>query len=170
RRHTRFSRDWSSDVCSSDLMGLKLLFDYQSNKIFADHEFDAVQLADLIQYAMWSSEPVPFDPMEKTLHQIYTVTQVSDFRKDFQMIHEYPLEGKPPMMTHIFENSLKERIIAAKGAPEAILAVCNLSDSEKNRLRQEISNFGKQGYRVLGVAKSDYMESTFPEKQQDLPF
>src|SRR5690606_39895196 len=22
RRHTRFSRDWSSDVCSSDLMGL----------------------------------------------------------------------------------------------------------------------------------------------------
>lgn len=151
-------------------MGLKLLFDYQSNKIFADHEFDAVQLADLIQYAMWSSEPVPFDPMEKTLHQIYTDTQVSDFRKDFQMIHEYPLEGKPPMMTHIFENSLKERIIAAKGAPEAILAVCNLSDSEKNRLRQEISNFGKQGYRVLGVAKSDYMESTFPENQQDLPF
>lgn len=151
-------------------MQLKLLFDYQSNRIFADHEFDAVQLADLIQYAMWSSEPVPFDPMEKTLHQIYTDTQGSDFRKDFQMIHEYPLQGKPPMMTHIFENALKERIIAAKGAPEAILAVCNLSEQQKNRLRQEISYFGKQGYRVLGVAKSDYRESTFPENQQDLPF
>src|SRR5690606_24347150 len=25
RRHTRFSRDWSSDVCSSDLMGTTLL-------------------------------------------------------------------------------------------------------------------------------------------------
>src|SRR5690606_41937293 len=24
RRHTRFSRDWSSDVCSSDLVGLTL--------------------------------------------------------------------------------------------------------------------------------------------------
>src|SRR5690606_40881875 len=24
RRHTRFSRDWSSDVCSSDLFGLPL--------------------------------------------------------------------------------------------------------------------------------------------------
>lgn len=151
-------------------MELKLLFDYRTNRIFADHEFDAVQLADLIQYAMWSSEPVPFDPMEKTLHQIYTDTQGSDFRKDFQMIHEYPLQGKPPMMTHIFENSLKERIIAAKGAPEAILAVCNLSEQQKNRLRQEISYFGKQGYRVLGVAKSDYRESTFPENQQDLPF
>src|SRR5690606_39605451 len=28
RRHTRFSRDWSSDVCSSDLKGLKLDFNY----------------------------------------------------------------------------------------------------------------------------------------------
>src|SRR5690606_40152082 len=27
RRHTRFSRDWSSDVCSSDL-GSSLVFDY----------------------------------------------------------------------------------------------------------------------------------------------
>src|SRR5690606_39429214 len=26
RRHTRFSRDWSSDVCSSDLIGSALLF------------------------------------------------------------------------------------------------------------------------------------------------
>src|SRR5690606_3201234 len=78
-------------------MELKLLFDYQTNRIFEEHEFDAAQLGNLIQYAMWSSEPVPFDPMEKTLHQIYTDTQVSDFRKDFQMIHEYPLEGKPPM-------------------------------------------------------------------------
>src|SRR5690606_40294017 len=25
RRHTRFSRDWSSDVCSSDLAGVALL-------------------------------------------------------------------------------------------------------------------------------------------------
>src|SRR6266700_4562228 len=26
RRHTRFSRDWSSDVCSSDLLGGVLIF------------------------------------------------------------------------------------------------------------------------------------------------
>src|SRR5690606_39810623 len=26
RRHTRFSRDWSSDVCSSDLCGVKARF------------------------------------------------------------------------------------------------------------------------------------------------
>ena len=119
---------------------------------------------------MWSSEPVPFDPMEKTLHQVYEQTQADDQRKNFQMIHEYPLEGKPPMMTHLFENDQGERIIAAKGAPEAILAVSNLSEGEKEKMRQHISDFGKQGYRVLGVAKSNFEENDFPEKQRDFNF
>lgn len=151
-------------------MRLKLLFDYKSNKVFEDTQFNTPELSELIRFAMWSSEPIPFDPMEKTLHQIYEQTQSYDERKNFQMIHEYPLEGTPPMMTHLFENSLGERVIATKGAPEAILAVSNLSESEKDELRQHIINFGTQGYRVLGVAKSNFEGNHFPEKQQDFSF
>src|SRR5690554_3352080 len=151
-------------------MHLKALFDYKSNKVFDEADFNAPELSELIAFAMWSSEPVPFDPMEKTLHQVYEQTQADDQRKNFQMIHEYPLEGKPPMMTHLFENDQGERIIAAKGAPEAILAVSNLSDGEKEKMRQHISDFGKQGYRVLGVAKSNFEENDFPEKQRDFNF
>lgn len=151
-------------------MHLKSLFDYKTNKVFDDNQFHTSELSELIRFAMWSSEPVPFDPMEKTLHQIYEQTQSSDQRKDFQMIHEYPLAGKPPMMTHLFENGLGERIVATKGAPEAILAVSNLSESEKEKLRQQMSDFGKQGYRVLGVAKAHFEGSNFPEKQQDFLF
>ena len=151
-------------------MRLKALFDYKSNKVFDEADFNSPELSELIAFAMWSSEPVPFDPMEKTLHQVYEQTQADDQRKNFQMIHEYPLEGKPPMMTHLFENGLGERIIAAKGAPEAILAVSNLSEGEKEKMRQHISDFGKQGYRVLGVAKSNFEENDFPEKQQDFNF
>ena len=123
-------------------MHLKALFDYKSNNIFDEADFNSPELSELIAFAMWSSEPVPFDPMEKTLHQVYEQTQADDQRKNFQMIHEYPLEGKPPMMTHLFENGLGERIIAAKGAPEAILAVSNLSEGEKEKMRQHIADFG----------------------------
>ncbi len=151
-------------------MRLKALFDYKSNKVFDDHQFNVPELSELIRFAMWSSEPVPFDPMEKTLHQIYAQTQSNDQRKGFHMIHEYPLGGKPPMMTHLLENGEGERIIAAKGAPEAILAVSNLSETEKIKLRQHVSDFGKQGYRMLGVAKADFEGSAFPEKQQDFLF
>lgn len=151
-------------------MQLKALYDFKTNQVYDESNFDAPQLPELIQYAMWSSEPVPFDPMEKTIHQVYEQTQTVDQRKEYQMIHEYPLDGKPPMMTHLFDNAAGHRIIAAKGAPEAILEVSNLIESEKEKLRQHIQDFGKQGYRVLGVAKCDFKGNDFPEKQQDFQF
>ncbi|KIC64024.1 cation-translocating P-type ATPase [Chryseobacterium taiwanense] len=151
-------------------MQLKHVYDYHSDKVYEQQEFSTKELSQVIDYAMWSSEPVPFDPMEITLHKVYEQTQNSDKRKEYQMFHEYPLEGKPPMMTHLFENEQKDRIIAAKGAPEAILNVSQLSEEEKNKIRGEIKEFGEQGYRVLGVAKSNFEGNDFPVKQQDFTF
>jgi Ca2+-transporting ATPase len=151
-------------------MQLKALYDFKTNRAFEPSEFDSPELSELIQYAMWSSEPVPFDPMEKTIHRVYEQSQKLDQRPDFRMIHEYPLEGKPPMMTHLFEDASGNRIIAAKGAPEALLEVSKLSETEKKSLRTQIQDFGKQGYRILGVGKTHFEGSDFPEKQQDYPF
>ncbi|WP_185248311.1 cation-translocating P-type ATPase [Chryseobacterium bernardetii] len=151
-------------------MQLKHLYDYKSDTFYEQENFRMKELDELIDYAMWSSEPVPFDPMEITLHKVYEQTQDSDKRKDYQLFHEYPLEGKPPMMTHLFENEQKDRIIAAKGSPEAILNVSQLSEEEKNKVREIIKKFGEQGYRVLGVAKSHFEGNNFPVKQQDFTF
>ncbi|MCU7375722.1 HAD-IC family P-type ATPase [Paucibacter sp. O1-1] len=85
----------------------------------------------LLSTAMWASEPDPFDPMEIAIHQAYQRWSDKDDRPGFQMVYEYPLSGPPPMMTHAFENAAGTRIIAAKGAQEAILSVCRLSDEEK---------------------------------------
>lgn len=151
-------------------MKLKHLYDYRSDKIYEEPEFAITALHELIDYAMWSSEPVPFDPMEITLHKVYEQTRKHDQRKNYQLFHEYPLEGKPPMMTHLFENEQKNRIIAAKGAPEAIISVSSLSEEEKNKIRKLIKNFGEQGFRVLGVARSHFEGNDFPDKQQDFKF
>ncbi|AZA92946.1 Calcium-transporting ATPase lmo0841 [Chryseobacterium nakagawai] len=151
-------------------MQLKHLYDFRSDRIYEEAEFNTTALNDLIDYAMWSSEPVPFDPMEITLHKIYERNRKPDHRKDYQMFHEYPLEGKPPMMTHLFENEHKNRIIAAKGAPEAIISVSDLSEEEKTKIRKLIKNFGEQGFRVLGVARSHFEGNDFPDKQQDFKF
>ena len=155
---------------TENTMQLKHLYDYGADAIFEERYFDDPMLSTLITYAMWSSEPVPFDPMEKTLHRVYEKTQARDERTSYHLFHEYPLEGKPPMMTHFFENKDNERIIAAKGAPEAILAVSDLSEKEKEKVRALVRNLGKQGFRVLGVARSGFAGDAFPEKQQELPF
>lgn len=155
---------------TQNAMQLTELYDYQSDTTFLENEFHRYQLASLIEHAMWSSEPVPFDPMEKTIHKLYEQTQKADIRKEYNLFHEYPLEGKPPMMTHLFENAKKKRIIAAKGAPEAILAVVRLSDSEKNKIKNLVKKYGQQGYRVLGVAKTQFDGVDFPKRQQDFNF
>lgn len=151
-------------------MHLKLLFDYKANRIFDDDSFKDAALSELISFAMWSSEPLPFDPMEQALHQVYEQTQPKDMRPDHKLIREYPLEGNPPMMTHIFESASGERIGAAKGAPESILDVCRLSGDQKAILLQRMHDFGKMGYRVLGVAKCIGEDFGLPEKQRELQF
>lgn len=150
-------------------MKLNAIYDAKMCTVFDENQFNDVEISEIIQYAMWSSEPVPFDPMEKTLHRVYEQTQV-DERNQYQMFFEYPLSGKPPMMTHCFKNKDNQRIIAAKGAPEAILQVSNLSDQQKDHLRNVIRDFGTKGFRLLGVAKSTFNSNDFPKQQQDLPF
>lgn len=151
-------------------MQLKYLYDYATGAIFDEQGFQTGKPDELICYAMWSSEPAPFDPMEKTLHQAYEQAHQHDERTDYRMVHEYPLDGKPPMMTHLFEDSNKNRIIAAKGAPEAILAVSKLTDGVKEKITKQVVQFGKQGYRVLGVAKATFQGNDFPKRQQDFEF
>lgn len=81
---------------TENTMHLKHLYDHQTGTVLNEEEFGDSRLAKLISYAMWSSEPAPFNPMEKTLHKVYEQTQKNDERKEFHMFHEYPLEGKPP--------------------------------------------------------------------------
>ncbi|MDI1255484.1 MAG: cation-translocating P-type ATPase [Flavobacterium sp.] len=124
----------------------------------------------LITTAMWASEPIPFDPMEVALHEVYSKIIKTDERPNFKIVHEYPLSGKPPMMTHIFENNSGKRIIAAKGGAEALMAVATLTASEKKTILQAIKDLSVDGYRVLAVGESHSTTKNYPKIQQDFQF
>jgi len=130
----------------------------------------AVDEKALIRLAMWASEPIPFDPMEIALHQAYAEKTSKDERPAYHMIHEYPLGGKPPMMTHLFEDQQGNRIIAAKGAPEALIQVSNLTTQEKQEIEEVIVSFGKKGYRLLAVGEAFFTGNDFPQLQQEFKF
>jgi Ca2+-transporting ATPase len=82
-------------------------------------------------------------------------------------VHECPLSGKPPMMTHVFEDSKGKKIIATKGAPEAIIAVSHLSESEKKQVLIAIEKMANEGYRVLGVGFTEFSGTKYPKTQQE---
>ncbi len=125
---------------------------------------------ELLAISMWASEPIPFDGMEIALHEAYSKLDIDDERPRFKLIHEYPLDGKPPMMTHIFENQKGTRIIAAKGAPEAIIACSKLSKDEVQKINNAIESMSEEGFRVLGVGVSEFAGKTFPKTQQEFAF
>lgn len=151
-------------------MELHRIYVMQTNEVLKAGDWNSEAAHLLISTAMWASEPVPFDPMEKALHQVYQTISSVDDRPQFRFIHEYPLSGKPPMMTHIFENEAGKRIIAAKGAPEALIEHSSLTQEQKIIIHQQISDFAVEGFRVLGVGKAEFSGNDFPENQQDFEF
>lgn len=126
--------------------------------------------AILVEYAMWASETNPFDQMEKAIHTLYQKTSITDKRSEFTQVHEYPISGKPPMMTHIFKNEIGEIIIAAKGAPEAILKRSNLPFIELRHIEEQSLSYARQGCRVLGVGKGQWREKNWPISQEEFVF
>lgn len=130
----------------------------------------SIKEAELLSLSMWASEPIPFDAMEIALHEAYAKTGTKDERPNYKMVHEYPLSGKPPMMTHLFENKNGDRIIATKGAPEAIIACSKLSEKETDQILNAVQSMSEKGYRVLGVGVANFPGTDYPKTQQEFLF
>lgn len=151
-------------------MSLAQLYLLSSDKIVNPKEKLNNEELELLRISMWASEPIPFDGMEIALHDAYSKLETNDERPKFKMIHEYPLDGNPPMMTHVFENISGTRIIATKGAAEALMAISTLSDIEKQQISKAIESMAKEGFRVLGVGVAEFLGNEFPKRQQEFPF
>lgn len=151
-------------------MSLAKLFVLATNKTTGLEETLNTEEKNLIHLAMWASEPIPFDPMEVALHDAYLKTGDKDERPNYKLVHEYPLSGKPPMMTHIFEEQTGKRIIACKGAVEALLAITNLSEQEKQQIETVTNALAVEGYRILGVGETIFEGTNYPATQQEFKF
>ena len=155
---------------TENVMDLAKIYDFEADSVFETNQTLTETNKILLRTAMFASEPIPFDPMEVALHNAYISTTKSDERPHFKIIKEYPLGGTPPMMTHVFENKVGDIIIAAKGAPEAIMQVSGITDEEKTNIENAINSFSAEGYRVLGVAEAISKSKDFPQKQQEFKF
>ena len=130
--------------------------------------WDSAEARRVLEVAMWASEPVPFDPMERALHAAYARHTEVDRRPQAEMVHEYPLGGRPPMMTHVFALPDGTRVIACKGAPERVLRQSRLTDAERADLLARVQALAGEGLRVLGVAEAQPPGDTYPEDQEAL--
>ncbi len=122
-----------------------------------------------LEYAMWASEPEPFDAMEKAIHEAYERQAAEDLRPQFRLFREYPLGGQPPMMTHVFVHAESGDFrVAAKGAVERVLRVCKgVDEGTRASALEKTQRLAAQGYRILGVASAEWAGGPLPEEQDD---
>jgi magnesium-transporting ATPase (P-type) len=82
----------------------------------------------LLEFTILASQLDPFDPMEKAIKESGDdyLTETEHLHKDWSLVHEYPLSKELLSLSRVWKASEREDyIIAAKGAPEAIIDLCH---------------------------------------------
>ncbi|AUD04268.1 cation-translocating P-type ATPase [Spirosoma pollinicola] len=148
-------------------MTLAKLYDGNTMTELSLNQFLTSSARTVLSYARWASESEPFDSMERAIVVAYQRVFNAKDAILRPIIHEYPLGGTPPMMTHVYSLDTGPERVAGKGAVERIVRICHLSESDAARILLEANELAKQGYRVLGIAGSDWAGDTYPTDQDD---
>jgi len=128
---------------------------------------------EIIEYGILSSQVSPFDPMEKAITRIGEkyLGNTEHIHPDWLMEKEYPLSQEMLAMSRVFKSTgSMGKIIAAKGAPEAIFDLSHLDSSSKHMYNKAVGEMASSGLRVLGVAKAIIEPGNLPEIQHDYNF
>lgn len=104
-----------------------------------------------------------YDPMEKAM---LSFCESMDISKEHlfsgKLITEYAFTNELKMMGHVWYHD-DEIIVAAKGSPERILTICDLTDDERKQAEDKILELSKQGLRVIAVGVM------YPETEEAIP-
>ena len=128
----------------------------------------------LLEHAILASAPEPFDPMEAAFHtsgQTHLVQTAHLHGDNWRLVQSYALSPQLKAMSHVwqFDESL-DRVVSAKGAPEAVMDLCHLSEADRQAWSRTIDSMAAQGLRVLAVAQSHFEGNDWPETAHAFAF
>ncbi len=129
---------------------------------------------ELVEFGILASEKDPFDPMEKALHELgrQTLDGSEHLHDQWEIVHEYSLSPELLAMSHVWHGEDEpHHLVAAKGAPEAIIDLCHLPADEAASIADVAAGMADEGLRVLGVARARLAPGQrWPERQHDIEF
>jgi Ca2+-transporting ATPase len=122
----------------------------------------------LIDTAALASPETPIDPMEVALHDSRSAIEASlPPHADWTLAHVHGLRPDLLAMSNIWSvGDGRSYCVAAKGAPEAIAALCRLSPSDRDRMAEAVDAMASRGIRVLGVASATVSTTPDPAGSQ----
>lgn len=127
----------------------------------------------LLEYSILASKKDPFDPMEKAIQElgINLLYDTEHLHRNWTLEKEYPLSPKLLALSYAWNSEDPEKfVIGTKGAPEAIFDLCHFSKERTDHWEKVTEKYSLQGFRAIGVARSEIVNSSLPENQHDLEF
>jgi Ca2+-transporting ATPase len=127
----------------------------------------------LVEFAILASEQTPSDPMEKAFHRLgdHCLRGTEHLHRDWSLEHEYALTPALRAMSHAWKSIERDDyVVAAKGAPEAIVDLCHLDGATQQSILAEANRMARQGLRVLGVAQASFAGQHWPPSEHDFDF
>ena len=135
----------------------------------ADFQENVNKIISLLEVSFLASQKDSIDPMETAIGSCYE--KYSNKKKStLDFIKEYPLSKDLFATTRVIKQSQENYFVCCKGAPETVLSLCKLDNSEQIKLLNTVQELAEKGQRILGVAKSNWHNSSFPESQKDYEF
>ncbi len=105
----------------------------------------------LIEMMGLACETDAYDPMEKAMLACCEESGVTRGHLfGGELITEYAFTNEMKMMGHVWRHE-GEILIAAKGSPERLLALCTLSQNERALAEVKINEMSESGLRVIAV-------------------
>ncbi|MDP5137858.1 cation-translocating P-type ATPase [Rheinheimera baltica] len=133
----------------------------------------AEEFHQTLEFAMLSSHRDPFDPMEQAIQQTghAALAGTEHIHANWTLAEDYPLSPDLLAMSRVWRSpDQADYVIAAKGAPEAIIDLCHLSAEQAKHISRQVDKAAKQGLRLLAVAKAAFKQPDLPEIQHDFEF
>ena len=126
----------------------------------------------VLEHAILACPDNPFDPMERAFLALGATARLdrAHLHPGWQLEREYPLSPSLLAVTYVWRTGAGEpRVVATKGAPEAIFELCRLDEAAGAAWRARVQQMGKEGLRVLGVARTRSLGAA-PDDLRDLTF
>ena len=125
----------------------------------------------LVEFSLLATPADPFDPMEVALRAFAarTLDGTEHLHGDWAPERTYPLTHDILAMTLVYPEGAG-RLLAAKGAPEAVLDLCHLPPERRAALESVAAELAGRGLRVLGVARGTHPGPDLPASQHDFTF
>ncbi|HPT56006.1 MAG TPA: HAD-IC family P-type ATPase, partial [Casimicrobium sp.] len=127
----------------------------------------------LVEFTILASAVDPFDPMEKAFHRLseHYLSETEHVHKTWTLAHSYALTPELRAMAQAWKAADGDaHVVAAKGAPEAIIDLCHLSDTTQQKIAAQVDAMARDGLRVLGVAEARHVGVNWPEGEHDFKF